>query len=207
MSIAFNIQAEVFDIRRDIPKANDIFLVDSNVWFWITYSRASLGDSPPNYYQSKYYPDYLKKARNVGAKLIWCGLSLAELSHLIEKTEREIYIKMNSMIRPKEFRHNLHAERKKVVDEIEASWGQVKSMADAVDTVLNEKVIDTMVNKIKAYPIDGYDVLIIESMISAGIVNVITDDGDYTTTPGIQVFTANQNVIDAATDSRMLLIR
>jgi hypothetical protein len=44
-------------------------------------------------------------------------------------------------------------------------------------------------------------------MAQAGTVKVITDDGDYVTVPGIQVFTANYNVITAARNQGKLLTR
>jgi hypothetical protein len=44
-------------------------------------------------------------------------------------------------------------------------------------------------------------------MKNHGVVQVITDDGDFATVPGIQVFTANRNVISAARSQGKLLIR
>jgi hypothetical protein len=38
----------------------------------------------------------------------------------------------------------------------------------------------------------------VENMAKAGVVQVLTDDGDFCTVPGIHVFTANQSVISAA---------
>lgn len=54
---------------------------------------------------------------------------------------------------------------------------------------------------------DGYDLFILESMRSHGVVQVITDDGDFATVPGIQVFTANRNVIQAARAQGRLITR
>jgi hypothetical protein len=44
-------------------------------------------------------------------------------------------------------------------------------------------------------------------MRSHGVVQVITDDGDFSTVPGIQVFTANRNVIQAARAQGRLITR
>jgi len=43
MAVQYAVQAEVVDIRTDRPRATDIFLVDTNVWFWTTYAIASQG--------------------------------------------------------------------------------------------------------------------------------------------------------------------
>jgi hypothetical protein len=39
MAINYTVQAEVVDISADTPKTEDAFLVDTNVWYWLTYSR------------------------------------------------------------------------------------------------------------------------------------------------------------------------
>jgi hypothetical protein len=47
----------------------------------------------------------------------------------------------------------------------------------------------------------------LEAIKNHGVVQVITDDGGFATVPGIQVFTANKNVINAARSQGKLLIR
>jgi hypothetical protein len=34
------VRANVIDIQRDRPQTGDRFLVDTNVWYWLTYSRS-----------------------------------------------------------------------------------------------------------------------------------------------------------------------
>ncbi len=36
MVINYMVQAEVVDIQSDNPKTDDIFLVDTNAWYWHT---------------------------------------------------------------------------------------------------------------------------------------------------------------------------
>jgi predicted nucleic acid-binding protein len=52
--------------------------------------------------------------------------------------------------------------------------------------------------------IDGYDLFILETMKAHGVTQVITDDGDYSTVPDIQVFTANRNIIESAREQGKL---
>ncbi len=108
MPVNYIVQAEVFDIRKDTPRPDDIFLVDSNVWYWITYTRADLADTRPRQYQTNDYPLYISKVLSAKSKLLRCGLSLAELAHLIENTELEIFARSTGFDkkRKKEFRHN-----------------------------------------------------------------------------------------------------
>ena len=82
-----NVQAQVLDIQNDTPKSSDSFLIDTNVWFWITYSKTGV-HSPA---RTQQYTRFVSRALRGRAKLYYCGLSLAELAHLIEKAEREIY--------------------------------------------------------------------------------------------------------------------
>ncbi|MFV9689915.1 MAG: hypothetical protein ACNY01_02980 [Desulfobacteria bacterium] len=62
-------------------------------------------------------------------------------------------------------------------------------------------------NRLQTEKLDGYDLFILESMKNHGVVQVITDDGDFATVSGIQVFTANRNVIAAAKNQAKLKIR
>jgi len=44
MAVGYQVRAEVIDIRNDRPRASDAFLVDTHIWFWMTYSGAGLGN-------------------------------------------------------------------------------------------------------------------------------------------------------------------
>jgi predicted nucleic acid-binding protein len=205
MAINYTVQADVIDITVDAPKAGDVFLVDTNVWYWMTYPNAT--SSVPT--QLSVYPGYLNKALGVGSKIHHSGLSLAELAHLIEKTEREIYARSTGVIKTKEYRHNFVAERSRVVSEIQAAWGQVTSLALAgpLTVTIDSPTTDAALIRCQAEKVDGYDLFILESMKNHSVVQVITDDGDFATVPGIQVFTANRNVINTARTQRKLKSR
>ena len=102
MAVNYTIEADVVDIGADTPKASDAFLVDTNVWFWIAYPNAGQSATP---YQLMSYPSYVNSALGKGAKICRTGLSLAELSHRIEKTEYDIYRSYVNAIELKEYRH------------------------------------------------------------------------------------------------------
>lgn len=204
MAINYNVKADVVAIKADTPKDSDSFLIDSNVWFWVAYSKAS---SAARQYQINDYPQYLNNALSKNAYVFHSGLSLAELSHLIEKTEREIYEQTNGTIRPKEYRHNHPSERSSVVTEVEAAWGVVKSLAKPMDTTIDQTVSDASLIRFKTQFVDGYDLFLLEAMQSNRILQVITDDGDFCTIPGIQVFTSNPSVIRAARSQGRLITR
>jgi predicted nucleic acid-binding protein len=207
MTINYTVRADVVDIGTDTPKSADVFLVDSNVWYWMTYSNAPHGEPAWRSSVMSGYANYVKSADSVGSRLLWSGLSLAELSHLIEKTQREIYEAMNGPIKSKEFRHTLAAERSQVVAEIQSAWSQVKSLAHPLSATIDEPATDAALARLQTQFMDGYDLFILEAMTSNQVAQIITDDGDFATVPGIQVFTSNQNVLQAAIVQGRLIAR
>lgn len=58
MPISYAIQANIVQLATDSPRPSDTFLVDTNVWFWTTYTRAGLSSQPPRPYQLASYPAY-----------------------------------------------------------------------------------------------------------------------------------------------------
>lgn len=204
MAINYSIHADVIDINSDIPKKKDKLLVDSNIWFWLTYSQASHGVESWRLPLISIYPGYVNKALAAGSKLFYCGLSLAELAHLIEKTEHAIF---NATLKPKEFRHNFPQERTDVVTEVQASWSQVKSLAKSLTFKVDQKASDTALLRFQQAPVDGYDLFLLEAMFKQKMLSILTDDGDFATVPGIQVFTANRNVLAAASSQGRLKAR
>jgi hypothetical protein len=214
----YNIQAEVVDLAIDRPKVEDAFMVDTNAWYWMTYTRASQClpfSRRPYPYQTTYYPNYINAALCNGSRIYHSGLSLAELTHLIEKAEYEIYARANASVFPnpiifdKYFRHDqaYALEHGYAVLEVEAAWAQVKNMAELLTINIDESTSGAALARLKTDRVDGYDLFILESMRSHGVLQVITDDGDYITVPGIQVFTANQNVIREARAQGRLITR
>jgi len=195
MPVNYTIQADVVDIISDSPQASDTFLVDSNVWYWITYPNASNAANP---YQVSEYPRYVNSALNARAHVCCTGLSLSELAHLIEDTEREIYELACGAIRQKEYRHNLPAERGRVVAQVQAAWAQVKHLANPIDVTIDDPTTSAALTRFQNQKVDGYDLFILETLARHGLIKIITDDGDFATIPGIQVFTANRNVLNAA---------
>ena len=86
MAINYNIEAAVVDITTDTPKAGDAFMVDTNVWYWITYSRASQSARPPASYQTSHYPNYTNTALGAGAEFS-SRTEPRGTTHLIEKAD------------------------------------------------------------------------------------------------------------------------
>lgn len=207
MPVNYVIGADIIDIRVDTPGPEDVFLVDSNVWYWMAYTKASLANKPPWPQQIHDYPTFVNKAIGVSAKLYRCGLSFAELAHRIERTELEIFEKTFGRIYPKEYRHNHPSQRSNVVSEVKAAWAQVKTMASSLDVTINDAVADAAIGRFNNECVDGYDLFFLEAMSNAKVIQIITDDGDFATVSQIRVFTANKNVLTAAQNQGKLITR
>src|SRR5579862_666002 len=152
MPINYLIQAEVIDLRSDTPPSGESFFVDTNVWFWLAYSWANQTSLT---YQVKEYPDYLDKIRNARGTFYRCDLSLAELTHIIERSELEIYNQAHSpAIGRKEYRHNFPTERASVVAEIQSAWGIVKSFSQPLDLHIEDSFTDTALARLVSSSVD-----------------------------------------------------
>ncbi|MGB0560226.1 MAG: hypothetical protein ACPGVO_00270 [Spirulinaceae cyanobacterium] len=157
------------------------------------------------------YPNYLRDCKQARASINCSTLSFPELAHIIEKAEREIYIKGRNLspehLKAKQFRHNYAIERKRVCRQIKSVWQQVNAISSIVEAPVSLTVLNSAMSRLPQQCVDGYDLLILETMANVGIECVITDDGDYATVPGITVFTANKAVIQAAKQQGQLKSR
>jgi hypothetical protein len=209
MPANYAVAAHVVDIRNDAPRASDIFLVDTNVWLWLGYPKKTC--APSEIARSAPYLAFVKAARGNNAKLLRCGLSLAEIAHLIEKHERTMFETSTGRpvgsLLPKEYRHNYPAEWPKVASEIQAAWQQAVNLADLLTVSVDGPATDATLSRLQNQRLDGYDLFILEATSKAGVAQILTDDGDYCTVPGIQMFTANRNVLESARQQGKLLRR
>lgn len=199
--INYEIKADVFNIQYDHPRRNDSFLIDTNVLYWFA---SPLGRENARVYQLEGYPPYIKNALSSRSSLLRCDLSMAELAHTIESDQRNVFIRSNGRITTKQYRHNHVSERATVVNAVKGAWRVVESMSRPVEFSLSESLAQSALNKLSELPVDGYDVFILEALAEKGLNKVITDDGDFATVPGIQVFTCNRNVLSAAKDQGRL---
>lgn len=189
--------ADVYDIRSDSPRLNDRFLVDTNVWKFLVYGKATQQRTAV----AAAYVNYLTACRKANSALLWSPLSYTELGHLIELTEMEIYNRTAAThlkcTDPKEFRTGTQT-RATVVGEMKVAWAQVSSMGTALPTPTDANALAAAINLFENCPLDGYDVFYIHAMRAAGIDCVITDDVDFLYVPGLRIFTANGKALERA---------
>ena len=194
MAINYAINSCVIDITRDHPQPGDVLLVDTNVWYWQTYTRASSLSSSPAAYQTKFYPNYIDLAIDAGSTLLRSAHSLVELSGLVEKDSSLINVPRTQ----KEFRHAGDAVTASYHAELESIWYQIKSITHPVSQLLDDALCSSFVSTAISERLDGYDSLLLLLARERNVTGIITDDGDFSTVSGITVHTANQRVLSAA---------
>lgn len=196
-----NVQSQVVEIRYDTPKHKEQFLVDTNIWIYLYYNRVS---TPGYSHQDYTYTPYINKAINAMSDLFYCGLSLAEIAHVIEKKEWDIDLPTLEL---KDYRHNYPAQRDKVVRKVKNIWNSVKRYGKSADITINKDTAQAALTRFQTQLLDGYDLFLVEAMNKAGVDKIITNDMDFVTVPDIVVFTANSNAIEAARNQGKLVRR
>lgn len=206
------VRATVIDIKSDQPKQDDRFLVDTQVWYWLTYTRSEDGTHPPKEYQVEEYPNYIQQSIASKIQLFWSGLAITELITLIERSEYDIFCKKQNRTKNsfslKDYRHGeAQARSEQVIPEINIAWEAIQRIGTCLEAHVNQEFIIQSITNLNIQSTDGYDSLMIDSAKAAGITQIITDDIDFLTVPGIQVFTANKKALMAASNQQKLINR
>jgi hypothetical protein len=156
--------------------------------------------------KAKEYSIFIQRARKASSGLFQTAIVYGELAHLIEKTEREIFERAVRKIDAKEYRYRMLDERKRVVEEIETAWTQVESMASGIS--IDAASLSALARPYLAVTfLDGYDGLNAATLSQLAMTQVITDDADFATVEGLEVFTANTSIIAAARENHRLRVR
>jgi hypothetical protein len=206
------VRATVVDLKTDSPQEYDQFLIDTNAWYWLAYSRSQFTTRPPQDYQVRIYPSYIQESLRANSDLRWSGLSMAEMTTLIERSEYDIFCQTGhrdpAKFSIKEYRHGYPQERtSQVITEINAAWTTIETFGSCLESIVDQKAITQTIADLKLQAVDGYDSLLIHAANTANINQIITDDIDFVTVPGVIVFTANRNALSAAKSQNKLLVR
>ncbi|MGV4856400.1 hypothetical protein [Acetobacter senegalensis] len=195
------IHANIIDITKDIPQKNDVFIIDTNAWIWATYTRATYS---ANKYQTDYYPSYIDKIIECGAKIFRTSFVLIEISHVIETIECDIFRTKNSLpdLSLKKYRH--YADTENVKKEITSAWEQICSMSDQLDMVMNCQFNAKLLDLVQNENVDGYDRSLILAAKSNGL-RILSDDIDIASVKSITLHTANSKVVTSSLAAGKLL--
>lgn len=190
---------QIFDLtKRNIrPDAKDKYFLDTNIWYWFTYCGSKVFSTikQPAPYQLDYYPAFVERIQDEGAKIYHCPLTYTELANIIENAEYEEYLsKQSSRISKKEYR-KINNEREKVVKEIDTAWRTINSMSECLELKLDNKTIEATHNFLSSSQLDAYDAIFIHFMKSHDLKMLVSDDHDLASAEIEQLFTANRSVL------------
>ena len=201
MASKLTIRADVVDAKKRVIRANEAFLVDTNVWFWMCYEAAPDAPGVSKPWQSREYPAVLDRVLKAGGRLVWSPFSWSELGHIIERTEWKIALACGATQAEtaKQFRYESADERERVVNAIQHTWLQVTSLAEPMPGIeLNAITVDAANQELSSVMLDGYDLFMAQQLRTSGLTGIITDDADFVTFSGITVFTANSRTLSEA---------
>lgn len=188
--------AKIFDIKTlDFTsiKREEVFAIDTNVLVWTHYSEASNPCLNRHPYQVIQYPDFVAKLLENGNKLVTTLLNLTELCGVIERNRYRIYkaVNGNHFLKFKKYRSD-PAEREGYQHEIKQMLMEIRESYDGQIEIINfsEEQLDFFVDDICNNECDIFDYLIIDYLKGKGIHNYISDDKDFSTVDGINLYTA-----------------
>lgn len=186
--------AKVIDIRGvDVStiSSEEVFAIDTNALLWTHYSKASNPNLNRHPYQVIEYPNLINKLIQNGNRLVTTTLNITELFVVVEKNEHRIYNAVNAgRISIKDFR-KIASERNNYKAEIDNMILEIKSSYDSQIEIieLGEEIITSFQNNICHNTCDVFDYAVIEYLKKRGIVNYISDDKDFLSIAGINLYT------------------
>jgi predicted nucleic acid-binding protein len=183
----------ISNINRHIPARTDKIFVDTNIWFWITYAASK--ELSNTRYQTRVYPEFIEKVLNEGASLYHCPLILSELANIIERTEWGIFKSSNDNELSRKQYRKIESEREKVMIEIESAWSAICEVSTCLDLHMNKKFADDSFIILSSSKLDPYDAFYFKLMEQENITQILTDDGDFSTTTVGTIFTANDRML------------
>lgn len=205
MNIKCNGVFDLNNFRVDAISRKISLYLDTNIWYWLTYPGAQEEDQ-----QSSYASFVFNIYKNTEINLLRSRLIYGELANIIERDKFKKYRENNSSRRhmtTKEFR-KLQSKREDVVDNVEASLKFMdritvpdKEFIEVLDYISGDQFVKTL----RTTTLDGTDALMANFISQNNVKNIVTDDRDFLTVSGINVFTYNRRALAEAKDHNKLL--
>jgi predicted nucleic acid-binding protein len=218
------VKAEVVDIQRRSSPLPKRVVADSNVLYVLNYDftvLAAAGCRVPRPYQTQHYPAWWKRAVQTGIEISTTASCLAELAHIVERTEMENLWRTDPN-RPeldglhpgqdfspnftKVVRYHYHGQLQSIRGSVETTLASARKNVNVLPRIgQDEEALNRAIQVWVKSAADFADAGLVAHAKGAGIVNVVSDDADLMTFEGITVYTANRNAIDAARNAGKLL--
>lgn len=161
----------------------------------------------PLRYQVNDYPSFISNINK--SNLYSTVFNLAEISHIIEKIEYDIFLNSRNLAKnnysKKKYRQDA-SQRQNVLSAIKTSWSLIQKLSENLGLGTSEIITpNDLIQSLSNGLIDSYDALILKLLDSKGMNKVITDDYDFATMPNLIIYTANNQIISEAQSKNLLL--
>lgn len=186
--------SNIFDIDNiDISKINknEVFALDTNILYWTHYSHASNPNLKTLPYQVTKYPNFISNLLENGNALITTVLNVSELTHVVENSEWAIFkavhkckIKKKEFRKQKQERISFKSEMNTIMLQLKETYGNQIKIIEITKEEIEQYICDIQNNTC-----DIFDYIIIDKLKKEGITNFITDDKDFLTIDGINLYT------------------
>lgn len=185
--------SEIYNIENcDIPKSTT-FLIDTNIWYFMTYPNAYFQDDGAIAKGDK-YSQFVSKLKNNSNKLFFSMINYSELINIIERNEYKIYCELNNKVNTQYSRKKYRREhRDEYFGTMDNVLKQVENISDndGFSQKLENIGIREVEKEFKETLLDPSDVLNLLLSKRNNILNILTDDMDFCSTKGMKIFTAN----------------
>lgn len=198
------VRADVVDIATDSPSPSDRIVVDSCVWYPLTYSGITAAEGR----RFAPYGNYLKKLRTAGGTALISAVSFVEVAKKIEHVEFDKYRARTGYALDAKAARSEPAHWATVTSEIDVSWKQMHALGTSCASSIGPSCVSNAAAGLRAGELlDGGDAIIVADARREGVDLVLTDDSDYGTLHGIRVLTALPRLLTLARSAGRLVPR
>lgn len=188
---------KVFDINNcqipyDVP-----YYLDTNIWYWLTYPRVTFRNESQKQ-KAIIYTSFISNLQINNSELCSTVFTYSELINIVERNEFDL-VRANYQHNRKNFRKDM-GKRKDTVEIIANVLEQVDefSTPNKVTQIMDYIKAETLITGLNSSLLDGNDLIVGMLTKENEIINIISDDSDFGTLEGINLFTLNTEVIEAA---------
>lgn len=190
--------SQIIDLTTYMPMNNQkAFFLDTNVLYWFTYPRFGIAKKYEMHRAAPYY-DFIDRLVSNGNLLFTSIYNITEMVHVIEKNELDIY-RVNHPEADwsiKDLR-KIPNERSLLKNNMSTALTNVKNICTILNFNFTYDLLDQFISELEQHRCDTFDYAILRNCINENIVNVISDDNDFSTMEQITLYTANTASLSA----------
>lgn len=190
---------KIIDLTTYIPINNQkAFFLDTNVLYWYVYPRCGIQTEHHTKMQAAPYYNFVDSLVAAGNPLYTSVYNITEMLHVIEKREFELY----AMTHPeakwsiKDLRR-ISEEREQLKRNLSTAMSNVQNICSILDFNFTYDILNQFIADLEQHHCDTFDYAILKNCIAEKKLNIISDDGDFTTMHQINLFTANSTALNS----------